>query len=511
MAEFFRKFPRFGGGNAIWTGDGPASVLLRTEFFGGAGVSIAPGVGAVSIAGLAPAVSGGGASVNPSTIMGAGEVDSYFDAAASDLFQNTAGTTPATADGDPVNFITGLEGPDFVASASSGRNAILRDPGGDPYLEAVPGSSQLRASVSRSGDLYVICRGRWNGTANDQEAFWTLTNNATQFYSGNFMAPRYFPFGFNYIQTETSVGYAVTTSAVAITRGVWSTLEIWVDGSTIYTAVDGGTPETYAASGPLGDTTLMDIFGSLDGGVTGSFAVDIRRLAVLNAIPDSTERAALVDWSENGDTGGGGGPDVDVAPGVGSVSISGLPPTVAAAVSASPGVGSVPIAGLAPTVVAGSSATVEPGVGAVTVAGIAPTVSAAATASVSVGSVAIAGLQPSVSAQAQVNPGVGSVAVSGLAPDVTAGAGVTVTPGVGSVSVAGLAPALAANSIIIPGVGSVGVSGLPPSVSAAVSIAPGVGAVSLDGIAPFVDVGMPDAGRRLSISAPLHPGKMMGA
>ena len=35
-----------------------------------------------------------------------------------------------------------------------------------------------------------------------------------------------------------------------------------------------------------GDTTLMDIFGSLDGGVTGSFAVDIRRLALLNAIPD---------------------------------------------------------------------------------------------------------------------------------------------------------------------------------------------------------------------------------
>lgn len=248
---------------------------------------------------------------NPATIMAsAAEVDLFFDAAQSDLFQDTAATTAATADGDPVNFIAALWGNDFVAGASSGRNAVLRLPSGDdPYLEAVPGASQLRASLARSGDLYVICRGRWNGTANDQEAFWTLTNNASQFYTGNFMVPRYFPFGFNYIQTETSVGYAVTTSAVAITRGVWSTLEIWVSGSTIYTAVDGGTPETYAASGPLGDTTLMDIFGSLDGGVTGSFAVDIRRLAVLNDIPDSTERANLLDWAENGDAGGGAGTD----------------------------------------------------------------------------------------------------------------------------------------------------------------------------------------------------------
>lgn len=265
---------------------------------------------------------GGGAPVNPTTIMGAGEVESYIDAAASDLFQNTAGTTPATADGDPVNFITGLEGPDFVAGASSGRNAVLRDPGGDPYLEAVAGSSQLRASLARSGDFYVITRGRWNGTSNDQESFWVIHENPTQFYSGDFIKPTYFPYGFNYIQTESNIGYAVTTSAVAITRGAWSTLEIWVSGSTIYTAVDGGTPETYAASGPLGDTTLMDLFGSLDGGVTGSFAVDIRRLAVLNAIPDSTERAALLDWAENGDTGGGAAPDPVTATGAVSLAIA---------------------------------------------------------------------------------------------------------------------------------------------------------------------------------------------
>lgn len=245
---------------------------------------------------------------NPCTIMAdPSEVDLFFDAALSDLFEDTAGTTAATTDGDPVNFVASLWGADFVAGASSGRNAILRDPGGDPYLEAVPGSSQLRASVSRSGDLYVICRGRWNGTGNDQESFWVLHENPTQFYSGDFIKPTYFPFGFNYIQTESTIGYAVTTSATAITRGAWATLEIYVSGSTIYTAVDGGSFESYAGSGPLGDTTLMDIFGSLDGGVTGSFAVDIRRLALLNAIPDSTERAALLDWAENGDTGGSAG------------------------------------------------------------------------------------------------------------------------------------------------------------------------------------------------------------
>ncbi|NGQ93377.1 hypothetical protein G5V65_21045 [Rhodobacter sp. HX-7-19] len=246
---------------------------------------------------------------NPCTIMAdPSEVDLFFDAALSDLFEDTAGTTAATTDGDPVNFVASLWGADFVAGASSGRNAVLRLPGGDdPYLEAVPGSSQLRASIARSGDLYVICRGRWNGTGDDQESFWVLHENPTQFYTGDFIKPTYFPFGFNYIQTESSIGYAVTTSATAITRGAWATLEIYVSGSTIYTAVDGGSFETYAGSGPLGDTTLMDIFGSLDGGVTGSFAVDIRRLALLNTIPDSTERAALLDWAENGDTGGSAG------------------------------------------------------------------------------------------------------------------------------------------------------------------------------------------------------------
>ena len=34
MAEYFRNLPRFGGGDSIWTGDDPASVLLRNEFFG---------------------------------------------------------------------------------------------------------------------------------------------------------------------------------------------------------------------------------------------------------------------------------------------------------------------------------------------------------------------------------------------------------------------------------------------------------------------------------------------
>lgn len=300
MAErvFGKLAPPINGSSGFWFSTSIASGIIRDEFFG--------------VASLPPAPAN-----NPVSIMGAPAVDSYFDAVESLLFQDTAGTTPSTVDGDPVNFITGISGPNYIASASSGRNAVLRVPGGDdPYLEAVPTSSHLRASLARSGDLYVICRGRWNGTANDQETFWTLTNNATQFYSGNFMAPRYFPFGFNYIQTETSVGYAVTTSAVAITRGAWSTLEIWVDGSTIYTAVNGGTPETYAASGPLGDTTLMDIFGSLDGGVTGAFAVDIRRLAVLNTLPDSTQRTDLVDWALNGDTGGGIGGLIKVWSGI---------------------------------------------------------------------------------------------------------------------------------------------------------------------------------------------------
>ena len=33
MADFFRNFSKIGGGSAIWLEQGPASELLRNEFF----------------------------------------------------------------------------------------------------------------------------------------------------------------------------------------------------------------------------------------------------------------------------------------------------------------------------------------------------------------------------------------------------------------------------------------------------------------------------------------------
>jgi hypothetical protein len=490
MAEYFRKFPRYGGGRAIWTGNDPASVLLRNEFFG-----IPP----------APPPSGS----NPSTIMGAGNVLWYGDAAQPGLGQNIDGTG-AVSDGDPVRFLPGLEGDNAVATAV-GRNVIYRDNSGDPYLEAVAGSSNLRVNLSRSGDFYTIIRGRWNGTGGDRERFFIIHENATQWYVGDYFTPNNEPFGVD-IEIGTSVGSPVATTQT-IARNTWSTLEVYVSGSTVYTAVDGGTFEADSLSSAFPSTTILDLFGALDGGsVNASFALDIARGAVLSAIPDSTQRAELLTWATDGDTGGGSA--VDVAPGVGSVAVAGVAPTVAAAASMSPGVGAVAITGLAPTVTAGAGVTVEPGVGAVAIAGLAPVVAAAATASVPVGSVAITGLAPTVTAAAAAAPGVGSVAIDGLAPSVVTGAGVTVAPGVGSVAVAGLAPALAANSIVLPGVGAVVLSGLAPAVTAAAILSPGVGSVSILGIAPAVDVGGGgggEIGRNSRFPVGLLPtGRMMG-
>ncbi len=76
MADFYRRFPSFGGGDTIWTGNSPASVLLREEFFGPIGPP---------------------APWTPAQIFSSGEVGFWGDVTPAQLWQDLARTIPVTA------------------------------------------------------------------------------------------------------------------------------------------------------------------------------------------------------------------------------------------------------------------------------------------------------------------------------------------------------------------------------------------------------------------------------
>lgn len=174
-----------------------------------------------------------------------------------------------------------------------------------------------------------------------------------------------------------------------------------------------------------------------------------------------------------------------IAAGLGSVVVAGLAPIAAQALLEQPGAGAVVVAGLVPTRVAGAVA--QPATGAVAVAGLAPAALRGALAQPGVGSITVAGAAPTASVGVLAQPGVGSITVAGLAPVRVAGA--VAAPGAGAVVVGGQQPTALRGAIAVPGAGTVVVAGLAPGSAAAAVVVPGVGAVALAGLAPTAIVG----------------------
>lgn len=214
-----------------------------------------------------------------------------------------------------------------------------------------------------------------------------------------------------------------------------------------------------------------------------------------------------------------GSPDHLATPGVGSLTLTGLAPTVTASNHklATPGVGSLSLTGLAPTVSvasAGSSYSGTPGVGSLTLTGLAPSALAPRLVTPGVGALLISdevSLPPTVTATAHrlvvpgagqliindagptpptvltprlATPGVRSLSLTGFAPTVTAA--LTAIPGTASLALSGLAPSVSAPRLAVPSVGSLTLAGLAASVAVTVLSVPAPGALSLAGFAPSI-------------------------
>ena len=100
--------------------------------------------------------------------------------------------------------------------------------------------------------------------------------------------------------------------------------------------------------------------------------------------------------------------------------LSSLPAAGGTSVTVTPGIDTLVLTGLAPTVTATSNVTVTPGIDTLVLTGQAPTVSATSNVS--------------------VTPAPDTLVLTGYAPTVTVPTSVTVTPGVGALTITGYAP-----------------------------------------------------------------------
>lgn len=447
---------------------------------------------------------------NPSTIMGANAL-SHFDVAEGGLFQNPNGTT-AVADGDRVGFLPDAVAGQFV-STNNDHRPTFRANAGDPYLEG--NVSNLRKDLSRSGTIYGVFRARFPNLDPQVSHMVILGSNATFWQSPN-IAARKVDFGGRSLELEG------TGVSVQYTRNIFHTFEFYFDGVNAALAIDGGAFVTAGQS--IIDSLYIDLFtGRTGSGLDGAGGrTDIQRGAFVSAIPDSTERAALLDWAENGDTGGGDPVEIQVpastigvspsAPTINagasatipaaSIGLAPQPPSVSSGASIVSGIAEIGLAAHAPRVAAGKSVAVP--TAAISIGANAPSVATGAIAFLAAASIAIAGFAPSISTGVRVGAPTATIAVAPLAPSIITGARVDVPPA--SITVQANLPSLGAGTTITIPAAAVQVLAAAPEVSTGVVVAvPGAGVV-IAGLPPVVGSGgvirVPAASVSLAALAP---------
>jgi hypothetical protein len=156
------------------------------------------------------------------------------------------------------------------------------------------------------------------------------------------------------------------------------------------------------------------------------------------------------------------------------------PAAAASGTTITPSVGSLTTTGVAPTLVQG---TVRTGlVGALVAAGVAAVIVRGTVTPPSVGSLALGGVAPALVQGTVRAPSNAALALTGIAPVVTQNIGRT--PAVGALTIGSAAPTLQLANNIAPPAGALTLNGLQPSVVTPTSIAPATGALSLTGQAP---------------------------
>ena len=173
---------------------------------------------------------------------------------------------------------------------------------------------------------------------------------------------------------------------------------------------------------------------------------------------------------------------------VGSLTLTGFAPTVEISHVAVPGVGTLALTGQIPTLVQTNNHIRAPPVGSLTLTGQIPTVNITQAIDVPVGSLTLTGNIPTLQITQAIPVPVGSLSLTGFAPTVIQTFSIDVP--VGSLSLTGLAPTVTQGFSIDVPLGSLTLTGLAPTVERSFVATPGVGSLTLTGQVPtLIDSG----------------------
>ena len=132
----------------------------------------------------------------------------------------------------------------------------------------------------------------------------------------------------------------------------------------------------------------------------------------------------------------------------------------------------------------GSGTNVAPGAGSLLLSGFAPVIALAVAISPAVGALTLTGFAPTVTVDRPVAPAVGAMTLTGFAPTLDKG----ILPGVGALTFDGFAPSITIDRPVVPTVGAMTFDGLAPSVAVGMAVTPDVGSLTFDAFAPDVVV-----------------------
>jgi len=239
--------------------------------------------------------------------------------------------------------------------------------------------------------------------------------------------------------------------------------------------VNSGRTDTTLTWGTTGNRAIAIIAYELD----TSAVSDNVSIAVASGTITATGLAPTVAVSDN----------VSIAVASGTITATGLAPTVAVSdnVSIAVASGTITATGLAPTVAVSDNVSIAVASGTITATGLAPTVAVGSPASITTREVTVGGIN---SATLVNETGTRQAFVGGvfINETVSTATNITATPANGTLTLSGLAPSLAAtdNKDITTSAGALILSGLAPSVSVVehITIATPASSLTFNGLAP---------------------------
>jgi hypothetical protein len=224
--------------------------------------------------------------------------------ARSGVFQSNAGTTAATANSDPVGFITDLSGNGFHLSSTADDTTrpLLQGVGANPYLDFDGSNDCLRRAASlgmfSAGSVSIFAALRANPASNGHLLNEGNSGNSNQVYQLFNALPGTPTSRTQFIRTDDNVLISASGNTPSFFNNSDQVLGVTDDGSNLIPYIDSAaqTTRTYTRSGSF----TFNIFGLgalVRNTISLYFQHRLYGLVIVNgAVLSGTDRALLITY-----------------------------------------------------------------------------------------------------------------------------------------------------------------------------------------------------------------------